>query len=73
MNTHGFGKDFGRGPVWVEFARVADRAGSDSQPRRAEPVTMSKPPLWHKNNVGFWLAVCVAISVVFSLVYRALH
>ena len=32
---------------------------------------MSKPPIWDKNNVGFWLTVCVLISLVFSLLYRA--
>ena len=27
-----------------------------------------KPPLWDKQNHGFWLAVCLAISVLFALV-----
>jgi hypothetical protein len=28
--------------------------------------------LWDKNNFGFWLAVCIAISLVFSIIYHAL-
>jgi hypothetical protein len=27
-------------------------------------------PFWDKNNREFWLAVCVAISIVFALGYR---
>lgn len=30
-------------------------------------------PVWHKDNVEFWLAVCVAISVVFALIYHSLQ
>lgn len=26
--------------------------------------------VWHKNNVEFWFAVCVVISVVFALIYH---
>lgn len=33
--------------------------------------TESARPVWHKDNYGFWLLACVLISVVFSVVYRA--
>lgn len=38
--------------------------------RRESPVTST--PIWDKNNFGFWLAVCILISLVFSIVYHAL-
>jgi hypothetical protein len=33
---------------------------------------VSRKPIWDKNNFGFWLVVCILISLVFSLVYHAL-
>ena len=33
---------------------------------------MSRRPIWHKDNFGFWLAVCIVISLVFSIIYRSL-
>ena len=33
---------------------------------------MSRRPIWHKDNFGFWLIVCILISLVFSLIYRSL-
>lgn len=36
-------------------------------PRTHEAASM-KPPLWDKQNHGFWLVVCIAISVLFALV-----
>ena len=39
-------------------------------PRDVPPP--ARKPIWNKDNYGFWLAVCVGISLVFSLVYRAL-
>lgn len=41
-------------------------------PSQREVPNVSRRPMWDKNNFGFWLAVCVAISLVFSIVYRAL-
>jgi hypothetical protein len=74
MNTHGFGKELGRRPAWVEYARATPGRLAGEQPLPPlERETMSKPPIWHKNNVGFWLAVCVLISVAFSVIYRAMH
>lgn len=32
-----------------------------------------EPPVWHKDNRGFWFVVCVGISLVFALVYAVLH
>ncbi|GAA0695898.1 hypothetical protein FHW84_004415 [Dyella sp. SG562] len=31
------------------------------------------PPVWHKDNRGFWFVVCVAASLVFALIYSALR
>lgn len=39
-------------------------------PEQATPTGGKR--LWDKNNFGFWLAVCIAISLVFSIVYHAL-
>lgn len=33
--------------------------------------TMSRRPIWHRDNYGFWLLVCIIISLVFSLIYRS--
>jgi hypothetical protein len=43
-------------------------------PARAPQETppAARKPIWDKDNFGFWLAVCVAISLVFSLVYHTL-
>ena len=44
----------------------------------AEPVSpretpkVARKPLWDKNNFGFWLVVCILVSLLFSIVYRAL-
>lgn len=32
-----------------------------------------REPLWHKDNHGFWLVVCIAISFAFSFIYRAMN
>lgn len=39
--------------------------------RSARDVNAAKP-IWDKNNFGFWLAACVLISLLFSIVYHAL-
>lgn len=41
-------------------------------PARGAPTVTSRRPVWHKDNFGFWLLVCVLISLVFSLIYRSL-
>ena len=40
-------------------------------PRRRETVAMSRRPIWHKNNFGFWLSVCIIVSLLFSIIYRS--
>jgi hypothetical protein len=58
-----------------EAAPPAARARS-AQPIPLRPAQgdprVSRKPIWDKNNFGFWLAVCIAISLVFSILYRAL-
>ncbi|MGH8159308.1 MAG: hypothetical protein ACREPQ_14400 [Rhodanobacter sp.] len=29
----------------------------------------SKLPIWHKDNFGFWLAVCCGLSLMFTAIY----
>jgi hypothetical protein len=29
--------------------------------------------IWDKNNAGFWLTACVALSLLFSVVYGVLN
>ena len=45
-------------------------------PTAPSPAAQEAPaggkPIWDKNNFGFWLAVCIVVSLVFSIVYRAL-
>jgi hypothetical protein len=46
------------------------------QPVPLRPVQEELPaprkPIWDKNNFGFWLTVCILISLVFSIVWRSL-
>ena len=46
------------------------------QPLPMRPVPrgsqVSGKPIWDKDNFGFWLAVCILISLLFSIVYHAL-
>jgi len=46
---------------------------SSTTPSDNRPMSSSESarPVWHKDNYGFWLLACVLISVVFSVVYRA--
>lgn len=30
-------------------------------------------PVWHKDNVEFWLVVCILISIAFALIYQPLR
>ncbi|WP_424682599.1 hypothetical protein [Frateuria sp. YIM B11624] len=41
------------------------------RPAQEEPEA-SRKPIWDKNNFGFWLTVCVLISLAFSIVWRSL-
>ena len=41
------------------------------QPARASDDGV--PPVWHKDNRGFWFVVCVGASLVFALIYSALR
>jgi hypothetical protein len=38
--------------------------------RRKPPV--GRKPIWDKNNVGFWLTVCILVSLAFSMIWRAI-
>lgn len=33
---------------------------------------VSRKRIWDKDNVGFWLTVCILISLAFSIVWRAI-
>ncbi len=41
-------------------------------PARQREANPPSRPFWHKDNYGFWLAVCVLISLVFSVIYRSI-
>jgi len=45
--------------------------GAAAKPARAGDDGV--PPVWHKDNRGFWFVVCVAASLVFALIYSALR
>lgn len=48
-------------------------AGAPEPPRPSPDAPQAgRKPVWDKNNVGFWLAVCILVSLVFSIAYRAL-
>jgi hypothetical protein len=49
--------------------RTTAAGGSAAKPASADGAR----PVWHKDNRGFWFVVCVGISLVFALVYAALH
>lgn len=42
-----------------------------SHPTR-QPPAPGRKPIWDKDNFGFWLTVCILISLIFSIVWRAL-
>lgn len=42
-----------------------------SRAPRGEPLA-SRKPVWDKDNFGFWLTVCIVISLAFSIVWRAI-
>jgi hypothetical protein len=52
-------------------------SGTDASPLCAYSVgdtpRAGRNAIWDKNNVGFWLAACVALSLLFSVVYDALN
>lgn len=47
-------------------APVVDLPGPQGEPR------VTRKPIWDKNNFGFWLTVCILISLVFSMVWHAI-
>ncbi|HEV2539259.1 MAG TPA: hypothetical protein VGU03_06070 [Frateuria sp.] len=59
-----------------QTAQPTPRTRPASQPAPTHPAQEAPEGdgkrFWDKNNFGFWLAVCIAISLVFSIVYRAL-
>ena len=57
-------------------ATPAIRARPAAQPlppssSRDESHERSKP-MWDKDNFGFWLTVCILLSLAFSIVWRAI-
>jgi len=55
-------------------AESSDRTGSPADAaQQAKEHAQAKSPLWHKDTPGFWLAVCVGLSVIFALAYTALR
>lgn len=72
-------QDGGHGAVVMlrpEAATPAPRARPASRPLPPHPARDDAPesrkPVWDKDNFGFWLAVCVLISLVFSIVWQAI-
>ncbi|HEV2623261.1 MAG TPA: hypothetical protein VGU65_14415 [Frateuria sp.] len=59
-----------------QATQPTSRTRPASQPLPIDSAQEAPQPggkrLWDKNNFGFWLAVCIAISLVFSIVYHAL-
>jgi len=66
-------------------AVVSPRPGTATPASRARPAVQPVPlrtaqeearvspkPIWHKDNFGFWLTVCVLISLAFSVVWHAI-
>jgi hypothetical protein len=66
-------------------AVVSPRPGNAASAANVRPATQPVPlrpaqeepqagrtPIWDKNNFGFWLTVCILISLAFSIVWRAL-
>jgi hypothetical protein len=62
--------------VGLRPARPAPHARPASQPTPLHPAQEEPParrkPVWDKNNFGFWLAVCILISLAFSIAWHAL-
>jgi len=40
--------------------------------RPAQEPQVTGKRIWDKDNFGFWLLVCILVSLVFSIVYHAL-
>lgn len=58
-----------------QVSQAAPRARPVVRPVSATPeqeAPTGGKRFWDKNHFGFWLAVCIAISLLFSIVYRAL-
>ena len=66
-------------------AVVSLRPGSATPAARARPAVEPFPPrpaqggsqanrkpIWDKDNFGFWLTVCILISLVFSIAWHAI-
>lgn len=47
-------------------APAVELRSSQGEPR------VTRKPIWDKNNFGFWLTVCILISLAFSIVWHAL-
>ena len=55
----------------AEPGNRASAPAAAAKPARADDD--GAPPVWHKDNRGFWFVVCVAASLVFALIYSALR
>jgi hypothetical protein len=51
-------------------ARPAAHPVPARPPQEKPPAT--RKPVWDKDNFGFWLTVCVLISLAFSIAWRAI-
>lgn len=52
--------------------RLRPEAESEALHPARRNAQVNRKPIWDKNNFGFWLAVCILLSLLFSIVYRAL-
>lgn len=50
--------------------RPATQPAPSRPPQEKPPAT--RKPMWDKDNFGFWLTVCILISLVFSIAWRAI-
>lgn len=55
----------------AEPGNRASAPAAAAKPARASDDGV--PPVWHKDNRGFWFVVCVGASLVFALIYSALR
>jgi hypothetical protein len=50
----------------------ARRAAQPAPSRPAQGESVGRKPIWDKDNFGFWLSVCILISLAFSIAWRAI-
>lgn len=59
-------------PARVMSERPIGPATGPMPLRLPRGIPVSNQPIWDKDNVGFWLSACIAMSLLFSIVYSAL-